>query len=189
MSPLILASASPRRRELLQSLGVDFVVRAVDIDESQRPDEDPGTYVCRLAQEKARASAALGAADEWVLGADTTVVVDGRIFGKPQDDADARIMLHALAGRGHEVLTGVALIAAGREQVLLERTAVFFAMMNDAEIEAYVASGEPRDKAGAYAIQGRGAAFVTRIEGSHSNVVGLPLHRVAALLRALSCRT
>jgi septum formation protein len=186
---LVLASASPRRRELLNGLGVEFVVRAPDIDEAQLPGEDPFAYVRRLALEKARAAATMGTAKEWVLGADTTVVVDGRIFGKPADDDDAQRMLEALAGRHHEVLTGVALIADGREQVVLESTKVFFAPMSAAEIDDYVKSGEPRDKAGAYAIQGRGAAFVTRIEGSYSNVVGLPLHRVYALLRALSCRT
>src|SRR5215207_2751632 len=183
--PLVLASGSPRRRELLARLGVRFTIRAADIDETPRPGEAPDVYVLRLAEEKARAAARSG---ELVLAADTTVVVDGEILGKPVDDADAARMLRLLAGREHEVLTGVAVVdmadRAEPERMVsaVERTAVRMAPLSPEEIEWYVATGEPRDKAGAYAIQELGSLFVTGVAGNQSNVVGLPVPVVYRLL-------
>jgi len=179
--PLVLASASPRRAELLAAAGIAFEVDTADIDETPRAGEAPDVYVRRLAEAKARAVAARHPG-RLVLGADTTVVVDGVILGKPVDAADARDMVRRLAGRAHEVLTGVALVGDGTAQVDLAVTTVWFAPMSDADVDAYVASGEPMDKAGAYGIQGRAARYVTRIEGSYSNVVGLPVALVHALL-------
>jgi septum formation protein len=181
--PLVLASASPRRAELLAAAGFRFVVRPADVDESTRPEEAPAEYVLRVAVEKLDA---VGAADdEAVLAADTTVVLDGVIFGKPEDEADARRMLTALAGRTHEVLTGVAVGWRGRRESAVVRTAVTFVPLGPQEIAEYVASGEPFGKAGGYAIQGRAARFVESIEGSWSNVVGLPVATVHQLLRRL----
>ncbi|MEM6456678.1 MAG: Maf family protein [Acidobacteriota bacterium] len=196
---LVLGSASPRRREILGRLRVDFFIRAADIDETPHDGERPSAYVRRMAEEKARAVVAMPDAiaddarrkgvGELVLGADTTVALvddDGTvtIFGKPQDDADAASMLRALQGRAHTVLTGLALVdgPSGATRTAVESTRVHIAPMTDDEIAWYVASGEPRGKAGAYAIQGIAAAFVTHIEGSYSNVVGLPLHAVYRLL-------
>ena len=170
----ILASASPRRAELLAAAGFTFTVAHADIDETPLAAEPADLYVRRLAEAKARA-----VADRYpgcvVLGADTTVVVDGDILGKPVDAADAVAMLRRLQGRAHEVLTGVALVAGDHVRVELATTRVWFALMTDHEIAAYVGSGEPMDKAGAYGIQGRAACYVTRIDGSYSNVVGLPV--------------
>ena len=180
--PLVLASASPRRAELLAAAGIAFEVDTADIDETPRAGEAPDVYVRRLAEAKARAVAARHPG-RLVLGADTTVVVDGVILGKPVDAADARDMVRRLAGRAHEVLTGVALVGDGTAQVDLAVTTVWFAPMSDADVDAYVASGEPMDKAGAYGIQGRASCFVTRIDGSYSNVVGLPVALVHAWLR------
>jgi len=179
---LVLASASPRRRALLSEAGIAFEVDAVDIDETPRPNEPPDGYVQRLAQEKARA-AARSHPEAAVLGADTAVVVDGGIFGKPIDDADARRMLDRLSGRSHEVLTGVALVWPAGERVAIDRTVVWFNTLSATDVAQYVASGEPRDKAGAYAIQGLAGRFVERIDGSYSNVVGLPMAAVLQLLR------
>jgi len=175
---LVLASGSPRRRELLEGLGVRFKVRPVDLDESPLPGEAPGDYVLRLAIEKAAARVEPG---ELVLAADTTVVVDGEILGKPRDDEDARRMLRLLAGREHAVLTGIALGKAAE----VDETLVRFAPLSEAEIDWYVATGEPRDKAGAYAIQGLGSLFVDGVEGSYSNVVGLPIPRMYRLFARL----
>ncbi|UYG08830.1 Maf family protein [Halomonas sp. M4R1S46] len=180
-SPLIcLASASPRRRELLASIDVPVEVRPVDIDERPRPGEAAEAYVLRLAEEKARAGAALGALP--TLGADTAVVCDETILGKPRDHEHAAAMLRALSGRSHEVLTAVAV--TGPAGLLSTRvvTRVTMREIAEEEIAAYWATGEPADKAGGYAIQGRGAVFVARLEGSHSAVVGLPLFETAALL-------
>lgn len=179
-SPLVLASASPRRRDLLAGLGLALEVRPTEVDETPRPGEPPAAYVERLAREKAAAAAQPG---EWVLAADTAVVIDGEILGKPADDADAACMLARLAGREHEVLTGVALLepAAGREVSAVETTRVRFAPLSAEEIRWYVATGEPHDKAGAYAVQGLGALLVERLDGSFSNVVGLPLRTVYRL--------
>lgn len=182
-----LASQSPRRRELLDQIGVAHRVLAVDIDETRRAGETAADYVQRLAREKAAAGRAAaqaqGLAPLPVLGADTAVVLDGHILGKPADAAAARATLQCLAGRAHDVLTGVALQTAAGVEVALSRTTVWFRALDAAEIDAYWASGEPRDKAGAYGIQGRAAVFVERIEGSYSGVVGLPLFETAALLR------
>jgi septum formation protein len=220
---LVLASASPRRRELLAQAGFAFEVRAADICEEPLPGEDPIAYVVRLAREKAQVvfdevvshpfrteremdgapggraeltrsaeagpSTALRSAQDdrlVVLGADTTVVVDGVILGKPVDAGDAARMLRMLSGRTHRVVTGVAVVSAARCEVAAEVTAVRFLTLSDAEIEAYIATGEPMDKAGAYAIQGRAAKWIPRIEGDYFNVVGLPLALVSALLEGFS---
>lgn len=180
---LVLASASPRRAELLGQIGVRFVQRVADVDETRRYNEPVADYVRRVALDKARAvRAADGAGGLPVLGADTAVAVDDRVFGKPADRADALATLRALSGREHRVLSAVA-VAAGREAVLINETRVWFRPLEDEELAAYWASGEPRDKAGAYAIQGRGAVFIERIDGSYSGVMGLPLFETARLLR------
>ena len=179
---LILASASPRRAELLRAAGVSFTVRAADIDEACRPGEPAADYVLRLAGEKAEAVAR---GDELVLGADTTVVIDGEIVGKPTDAADAARMLRALGGRWHEVLTAVHLRRGSQIRAEVAITRVKFAPLSDEEIKWYIASGEPFDKAGAYAIQGYASLFIERIEGSYSNVVGLPVQLVYQLAREL----
>ncbi|GAB3475371.1 Maf family protein [Azotobacter salinestris] len=181
---LYLASGSPRRRELLMQIGVPFVPLAVTIDETPAPDETPATYVERLARDKAAAGLAslIGDRQAVVLGADTTVVLDGRILGKPRDRDEAQAMLQALGGRGHEVLTAVALAAAGRCEARVVRSRVAFRPIAADEAEAYWTTGEPRDKAGGYAIQGLAAVFVSHLEGSYSAVVGLPLCETAQLL-------
>jgi septum formation protein len=179
---LILASRSPRRAELLTAAGFVFEVFAVDIDETPRHQEDPSAYVERLAVEKAGAVQALRPG-RTVLGADTTVVIDGRILGKPADAAEAVEMLRALNGRVHDVLTGVAVIGDSGVRSAVERTRVWFDVMTDEDISWYVASGQPMDKAGAYAIQGLASRFIPRIEGSYSNVVGLPVALVSSILR------
>jgi septum formation protein len=181
---VILASASPRRAELLRAAGIPFEAVPAEIDERPRGGEAPEPYVERIAREKARAVASRRP-ETAVLGADTTVVVDGLILGKPSDDEDARRMLLKLSGRTHDVLTGVAVIAGGRLTSAVETTRVRFARMTEADIDWYLASGEPRGKAGAYAIQGLASRFVEWIEGSYSNVVGLPVALVWRLLRGL----
>ena len=183
---IILASASPRRAELLRAAGVTFDVRPADVDESVRSGEAPIDYVRRLAAEKARVIRA-GAPDRVVLAADTTVVVDHHILGKPTDAEDARQMLGLLSGRTHQVITGVAIASPDAEAlaVATDTTTVEFAPLTDEEIAWYVASGEPMDKAGAYAIQGLASRFITRIDGSYSNVVGLPVALVYKLVRGL----
>jgi septum formation protein len=181
---LYLASGSPRRRELLEQIGVPFTTLPTVIDETPLPNEPAVDYVRRLACAKAQVGlaslAAPGAAV--VLGADTSVVLDGRILGKPQDRADALAMLAALSGQTHEVLTAVALVNSQRCEVRVVSSQVSFRPLSAAEIEAYWASGEPQDKAGSYAIQGLGAVFVRDLHGSFSAVVGLPLCETAALL-------
>ncbi|QQE89742.1 septum formation inhibitor Maf [Azotobacter chroococcum] len=180
---LYLASGSPRRRELLTQIGVPFVPLSVAIDETPAPDETPAAYVERLARGKAAAGlASLADRQAVVLGADTTVVLDGRILGKPGERAEALAMLQALGGREHEVLTAVALAAVGRSAVRVVRSRVAFRPLTSAEAEAYWATGEPLDKAGGYAIQGFAAVFVSGLEGSYSAVVGLPLCETAQLL-------
>jgi septum formation protein len=180
----VLASGSPRRRELFAGLGLAFVVRAAGVDESPLPGETPAACVRRLALAKATALAADG---ELVLGADTVVVLDGQMLGKPRDPADARRMLAAIAGRQHTVLTGVALheAAGGRREAAVEASRVRMARMTPEEIEWYVASGEPLDKAGSYAVQGLGALFVEAVYGNYTNVVGLPLPATYRLFNAL----
>lgn len=177
---VVLASASPRRRELLAQIGVGVEVRPADVDETPHPDEDPADLVSRLATMKA--DAALAASDEVVIAADTVVCVDGQTLGKPVDDADAVAVLRKLSGRSHEVTTGVAVQTGDRSATAVERTEVRFRAISDAEIIEYVATGEPMDKAGAYAIQGYANVFVTGMVGSDTNVIGLPLATTAALL-------
>lgn len=179
---LVLASGSPRRRELLALLGLPFDVVATDVDESVRPGEAPTDLVRRLAVEKAQAADRSGAADVVVLAADTIVELAGEILGKPADADDARRMLRALSARTHRVHTGVAVRRGGPTACEVVTTSVTMAPISDAAVEWYLATGEPTDKAGAYAIQGAGGAFVAAIEGSASNVVGLPLATVVELL-------
>jgi septum formation protein len=179
---LLLASASPRRAELLTAAGIPFEVLAVHVDETPLAQEWPEAHVRRLAEEKAVA-ASLQRPTAVVLGADTVVVVDGHILGKPRDAADAATMLRLLSGRAHEVLTGVAVIWPRDRAIEVACTRVWFTSLSDQEIDWYVASGEPMDKAGAYAIQGLASRFVERIDGSYSNVVGLPVDLVHRLLK------
>jgi septum formation protein len=208
---LILASASPRRRELLAQAGYSFEVHPAHIPEEPYPNEDPIAYVTRLAREKAQAvfNEIMGLPDPdyqtgkftktlandqrasaapQVLGADTTVALDDHILGKPESPTDAARMLRLLSGRTHRVLTGVALVTATSTEVAAESTAVQFLTLSDEEIESYIATGEPMDKAGAYAIQGRAARWIPRIEGCYFNVVGLPIALVSSLLGARPAR-
>lgn len=184
MAELFLASASPRRRELLAQIAVPCVTQIASIDETPLPAEPAAVYVERLALEKARAGLrALGErADAVVLGADTAVVLDGRILGKPADFAESREMLLSLSGRSHQVMTAAALVGAGRESSRVVSSEVSFRTLGEADIAAYWASGEPCDKAGSYGIQGLAAVFVNRVQGSYSAVVGLPLCETAEML-------
>jgi septum formation protein len=179
---LILASSSPRRADLLRAAGIAFDVFPVNIDESVMKLEPPGEHVRRVAREKADAAFAANP-DAVVLGADTIVLISGEIMGKPRDPADATRMLRSLSGREHEVLTGVAVVAKKGIAVEVARTRVWVNPLNELEISTYVASGEPLDKAGAYGIQGLGSKFIDRIQGSYSNVVGLPVALVYRLLK------
>ena len=195
---LVLASASPRRRELLAQAGYAFEVHPAHIPEDPLPGEDPIAYVVRLARGKAQAvfqelngtsraeakESQVGDGSLAVLGADTTVTLDNQILCKPEDAADAARMLRLLSGRSHRVITGVALVTAEAVEVAAEATAVRFLTLSSEEIDAYVATGEPMDKAGAYAIQGRAARWIPRIEGCYFNVMGLPLALVSTLLEA-----
>jgi septum formation protein len=181
---LVLASQSPRRRELLGCAGIPFVVRPAIVDEARIGEEDPGEHVCRLAREKAQAVAC--APGEIVLGADTVVAIDGDVLGKPSDPEDAARMLRRLSGRTHEVVTGICLRTSNRLILDKESTRVRFVRLSEEEIAAYAASGEPMDKAGAYAIQGRASRFVDRIEGCYFNVVGLPVSLVWRHLKELA---
>src|SRR5918993_1091810 len=182
LEPLVLASASPRRAEILRAVGWPFEAAPADVDESREEGEEAVAYVRRLAREKAEAVARTRLFG-LVLGADTVVVLEGEVLGKPRDADGARRMLRALGGRRHEVLTGVALVRAesGRCVVGHEQTRVRFGELSEAEIEEYVGTGEPADKAGAYAIQGRAALFIEGIEGDFWNVVGLPVRLVYRL--------
>lgn len=186
---LILASASPRRIELLTQIGVHAEVHACDVPELRQAGESALAYSRRVARAKAVAGWQLGGQERdcWALGADTEVVLDDCVYGKPVDAADAARMLRQLAGREHQVLTSVALIGAASDEVVTCVTAVQFAPLSDAQIGLYVDSGEPFGKAGAYAIQGRAATFIARIEGSYSGVMGLPLFETATLLRRAGC--
>jgi septum formation protein len=212
---LVLASASPRRAELLRAAGFTFDIVPAEVDERARPAEPAGDYVRRLAREKSAAAwetvasrsvrptafaeaAAARRPDEVkkpdatdeaglvVLGADTAVVVDGEILGKPHDDQEAAAMLRRLSGRRHEVMTGVSLRSKAGERGLIEITGVYMVALHEEDVAWYVASGEGRDKAGAYGIQGLASRFIPRIEGSYSNVVGLPVAAVSLLLSALA---
>jgi len=184
---LILASLSPRRRELLHQLGLDFLVVPSHAEEQELPGETPEQHVQRLSLEKARQVAARQEIPgRYFLGSDTVVVLDGQVLGKPADAAEAAAMLGALAGRQHQVVSGYAVFdrATGRCEQGAVITQVWFRALTAAEISGYIATGEPMDKAGAYAIQGRAGAFIPRIDGSYSNVVGLPLcETLAALVR------
>ena len=187
-SPSIyLASRSPRRAELLQQMGVLFTVVPADIDETPHAMERSDAYVKRLAIEKAQAGYALVLQKAWfempVLAADTTVSIDGEILGKPQDDGDAYRMLSLMSGRWHEVHTGIAVAQAGHVAMEISSTMVQMADLSDAVIRAYIASGEPKDKAGAYGIQGIAGSLIKRIEGSYSGVMGLPVYETAKLLK------
>jgi septum formation protein len=185
---LILASSSPRRRQLLEQIGLSFTVESADVDEQLQPNEAPAKYVQRLALEKAQAVWERHRSDEdssdpvIVLGADTAVVLDGEVLGKPIDQADARRMLELLAGRTHQVLTGIAAVSRSGMVSDVEITQVFFDLIDDQELVHYLMSGEPLDKAGAYGIQGYAARWIPRIEGCYFNVMGLPLSRTIALL-------
>ena len=181
-SKLVLASASPRRAELLRNAGIDFVVRPADIPEQRQDSEPPHEYALRLARQKARAVAARepGA---YVLGADTIVCADEHVLEKPADAADAARMLRLLSGRTHQVTTAVCLAGPDPEDTATETTEVVMTAISEEEILAYVATGEPMDKAGAYAIQGRASRWVTRIDGCYFNVVGLPVPLVYRMLR------
>ena len=189
MSPqrprVVLASASPRRRDLLTLIGIPHEVRPANVDESLRPGESPAAYVERLAREKALA---LGDRDAVAIGSDTTVVVDGEVLAKPESEADAARMLRRLAGRSHTVLTGVAVAWRGRVESGVEEVGVTFRALSDADIAAYVATGEPMDKAGAYGIQGYGATIVTRVDGDYFAVMGLAVNRMVRLLERLGLR-
>jgi septum formation protein len=186
MSPdfVYLASGSPRRRELLQQIGVPFRLLSIELDESPWPGETPMAYVSRLAAAKADAGwhGGRGQVNAPVLAADTAVVLDGEIIGKPRDRDDAENMLFKLSGRTHEVMTAVALRSAAGNEIRLSQSSVTFRIVDAAEARAYWNTGEPRDKAGAYAIQGFAAIFIADLRGSYSGVMGLPLFETAALL-------
>jgi septum formation protein len=184
---LVLASASPRRRELLAQAGFAFDVFTADIPEVRKPGEDPIRFVTRLAREKAEAVSARYQipAETIVLGADTIVLVDDEVLGKPQDAFDAMRMLRLLSGRTHQVITGVCLVKGRERQKAAEVTFVRFATLSDEEMEDYIATGEPMDKAGAYAIQGRASRWVPRIHGCYFNVVGLPLALVSSMIEGM----
>jgi septum formation protein len=181
--PLVLASASPRRAQLLRDAGIPHRVAPVDVDESILPGETPADHVRRLASLKASAGAQAHPGD-LVLGADTVVVLDGDILGKPRDANDAQRMLRALSGRAHEVYTGVAIAGGGRVVSAVELATVWMGALTPEDIDGYVASGEPSDKAGAYAVQGLASRYVERVDGAPSTVIGLPVATVCRLLRA-----
>ncbi len=185
---LHLASRSPRRAELLRLVGVDFVLVDVEVDEARLSGEAPADYVLRVASDKARAGSAELAPGAVVLAADTTVTIDGEIFGKPRDERDAHAMLSRLSARWHEVLTAVVVSVDGRQFSDVVTTRVEFRALTAATIAAYWRSGEPADKAGAYGIQGLGGALVKRIDGSYGAVVGLPLCETIALLDQVGIR-
>ena len=180
--PVVLASASPRRRELLHLVGIEHTVIPADIDETHPPGEAPAAYAERLAREKA---GAIERDDAIVIGSDTIVVVDGDVLGKPRDREQAVAMLRRLSGRAHVVMTGVAVAWSGRISSGVEEAGVTFRPLSDDEIRRYVETGEPMDKAGAYGIQGFGATIVDRVDGDYFAVMGLPLNRLVRLCRAL----
>ncbi len=186
---LILASASPRRRELLRQIGIEFETIVPDLDETPLVNESAEQFVERLALEKAQQGLTMargqGMAELPVLGADTCIALDGKILGKPENRVDGVAMLSSLAGRTHEVLTAVALVSEAETQQLVSRSRVTFGPMTEEEIAAYWDTGEPVDKAGSYGIQGKAAAFIEHIEGSYSGIVGLPLYEVGRILKNL----
>lgn len=180
---IILASASPRRQELLRLLGVDFTIRTADLDERMDKTLPPEREVARLAREKAAAVAQTAAAEDIIIAADTIVVCQGAVLGKPKTTADAARMLHLLSGQTHEVLTGLCVQRGAQTEGLVSRSTLRFRALSDAEIDAYIATGEPMDKAGSYGIQGRGSVFVEHLDGDYFSVMGLPLCPLTALLR------
>lgn len=182
---IILASKSPRRQELLKLLGLEFTVHTADIDEHMDPSLPPEQEVARVSAEKARAVAKDCAEEDIIISADTIVVIDGQILGKPKSEADAIRMLNLLSGRRHEVMTGLTVLSGGQSQTRVVRTGIEFRRLTDREIDAYVATGEPMDKAGAYGIQGRGAVLVEKINGCYNNVVGLPLSLLYLMMQRL----
>jgi septum formation protein len=184
MARLILASSSPRRRELLVQIGLDFQVLPAHIDETRRENEEPTAYVQRLALEKAHAIRAIHP-EVLVLGADTTVEIDGHALEKPTGRADAERMLRALSGRTHHVHTGIAVLSPHGQRTHLETTAVTFSVLNEGYLQSYLDSSEPYDKAGAYGIQGYAARWIPRIDGDYFNVMGLPLAATVRLLKEL----
>lgn len=181
---IILASTSPRRKELLEQVGLQFTTASIDVDESHIEGEIPSDYVVRLAREKALAAMPDFPEDTVIIAADTTVTIDGHILGKPVDQTDAFAMWQLLSGRTHQVMTGVAVAYAGAIQTAIVKTDVEFLSLTPEQMQSYWDSGEPIGKAGGYAIQGRGAAFIPRIQGSYSNVVGLPLVETLILINA-----
>jgi septum formation protein len=182
--PIVLASASPRRRELLQEAGVDFVVKPANIPELRLAGENARAFAERIAREKALTVLADSAAEpQYVLGADTVVVLGDLVLGKPENQQHAATMLRLLSGRHHQVITGVCLMGANFEDVRSETTTVYISALSDREIRAYIATGEPMDKAGAYAIQGFASRWIQKIEGDYSNVVGLPVELVLRMMR------
>jgi septum formation protein len=189
---LVLASASPRRQELLRNARIAFTAQPADVPEVRRDGEDPTVFAKRLAREKALAvyRRVNPGADQgtFVLGADTIVVVDGQVLGKPTDEQDAARMLRMLSGRTHEVITGVCLLGTGIEDVRSESTTVIFIELGEDEIQGYIADGEPMDKAGAYAIQGIASRWIPRIEGDYGNVVGLPVALVCRMMSEHNAR-
>lgn len=180
--PLILASGSPRRAELLRQINLDFTVATHDVDETQNVPTEPAACVRELARRKAQ-SVAINFPNQIVVGADTIVVIDEEILGKPKDPSEARQMLRRLSGRGHQVFSGVALVKNGKTQTVVEKTRVIFRDLSWDEIDWYVRTGEPMDKAGAYGIQGLGAILVDHLEGCYFNVMGFPLTRFYVMLR------
>ena len=186
--PLILASASPRRAELLRNAGISFTVEPARVPEEPKPNERPLEYARRLARDKAQAVFARHS-DIVVLGADTIVVVDEHLLEKPRDEPDAARMLRLLSGRAHKVITGVCLVGQADEQTEAEITEVRFSALSNEEIDAYIATCEPMDKAGAYAIQGMASRWAERIDGCYFNVVGLPVPRVYRMLKTLEVKT
>jgi nucleoside triphosphate pyrophosphatase len=179
---IVLASASPRRQELLKNAGITFTVRPANLEEGRRAEETPRAFAERMAQEKAQAVQE-SVPDGCILGADTVVVVDDQVLGKPRDQEDAARMLRLLSDRTHEVITGVCVRSKSFEDVRSEITGVHFSRLTEAEIRDYIATGEPMDKAGAYAIQGIASRWISRIEGDYFNVVGLPVALVWRMLR------
>jgi septum formation protein len=178
---IYLASQSPRRRELLEQIQVKYQSIAVTVDETPQPHETPQNYVSRLAYAKAQAGHLVIKGAFPVLGADTTIVCDGQLFGKPRDENHAKQMLRKFSGRSHQVITAIALVTDSKKKVKINTNNVYFRLLTDADIQAYIATGESLDKAGGYAIQGRASIFIERIEGSYSGVMGLPLYETATL--------
>jgi len=183
MKQITLASASPRRQQLLEQIAVHYQLLPVDIDETARSNETAEALVCRLAQEKAEAGYQRQRIKQPVLGSDTIVVLDGRVLGKPRSREHGLAMLSALSGRSHQVITAVAIVDSERSSCRISQSQVYFRQMSQAEIEAYWDTGEPADKAGGYGIQGLAAQFIERLDGSYSGVMGLPLFETAELLK------